>query len=212
MPAAPHLRCWNYVVKATERWLRRHGATNDDVDVYRSDLKELLHLPTKEGYTKKLSKKSEKWSAPFFDYFNNNIHPDIESLAHWAIAPYGVYCPYSGITNNQAEGINLVFKQLQQWKEAPIDCMVLALNYLQGYYASEIARGQQKLGNYHFRSEFLNSLAMALFLPECKVYSPAEIVSQIKENMFCQPDISSQTTFSSIDTDVSSETSSSNSV
>ena len=90
--------------------------------------------------------------------------------------------------------------------------MVLALNYLQGYYASVIARGQQKLGNYHLCSEFSNSLAMTLFLPECKVYSPAEIVSQIKENMFCQPDISSQTTFSLIDTNVSSETSSSNSV
>ena len=212
MPAAPHLRCWNHVVKATERWLRRHGATSDDVDVYRSDLKELLHLPTKEGYIKELSKKSEKWSAPFFDYFNNNIHPDIESLARWAIASYGVYSPYSGITNNQAEGINLVFKQLQQWKEAPIDCMVLALNYLQGYYVSEIARGQQQLGNYHLRSEFSSTLPMTLFLPECKVYSPTEIVSQIKENMFHQPDISLQATTSSSDTDVSSKTSTSNSV
>ena len=34
--------------------------------------------------------------------------------------------------------INLVFKQLQQWKEAPVDCMVQALNYLQGYYVLEI--------------------------------------------------------------------------
>ena len=100
MPAAPHLRCWNHVVQATERWLHRHGATSDDVVVYRSDLKELLHLPTKEEYVKKLDKMSEKWSAPFFDYFNRNIDPDIESLARWAIESYGVYSPYSGITNN----------------------------------------------------------------------------------------------------------------
>ena len=52
---------------------------------------------------------------------------------------------------------------------------------------------------------------MTLFLPECKVYSPTEIVSQIKENMFRQPDISLQATTSS-DTDVSSKTSTSNSV
>ena len=78
--------------------------------VYRSDLKELLHLPTKEEYTRQLSSMSEKWSAPFSDYFNSNIHPDIESLARWAIESYGVYSPYSGITNNQAEGINLVLK------------------------------------------------------------------------------------------------------
>ena len=55
----------------------------------------------------------------------------------------------SYVTNNQAEGISLVLKELQQWKEVPIDCIVLAfINYLQGYYASEIAYGKQKLGNY----------------------------------------------------------------
>ena len=77
--------------------------------------------------------------------------------------------------------------------------MILALNYLQGYYASEIACGQQKLGNYHFHCEFSSSLAMTLFLPDCTIYSPTEIVSQIKENMFCQPDNSSQATHSSCD-------------
>ena len=174
---------------------------------YRSDLKELLHLPTKEEYVKKLDKMSEKWSAPFFDYFNHNIDPDIESLARWAIESYGVYSPYSGITNNQAEGINLVFKQLQQWKEAPVNCMVLALNYLQGYYALEIARGQQNLGNYHLRSEFSSSLATALFLPDEKVYSPADIVSQIKENIFCKPDESSQANDADTSNDASASTS-----
>ena len=132
--------------------------------VYRSDLKELLHQPTNDQYTKLLSRMSERWSAPFFDYFNRNIHPDIDSLARWAIESLGVYSSFSGVTNNQAEGINFVLKQLQQWKEAPIDCMVLALNYLQGYYASEIACGQQNLGNYHLRPEFSSSsLAMPIF-------------------------------------------------
>ena len=63
----------------------------------------------------------------FFDYYRTNIHPDIESIARWAIEPYGVYDPYSWVTNNQAEGINYVLKDLQEWWEAPVDCMVLAL-------------------------------------------------------------------------------------
>ena len=134
MPDASHLRCWNHVVQAAGTMLFKllkdeHCAKGDDVAVYRSDLKELLHLPSKEEYTKQLSSMSGKWSAPFFDYFNN-IHPDIESLDRWAIEPYGIYCPFSGITNNQAEGINFALKQLQKWKEAPLDCMVLALHYL----------------------------------------------------------------------------------
>ena len=52
-----------------------------------------------------------------------------------------MYDPYSGVTNNQAEGLNYVLKQLQEWKEAPVDCMLLALHYLQGYYRVEIACG-----------------------------------------------------------------------
>ena len=86
----------------------------------------------------------------FFDYYKNNIHPDITSIAWWAI-PCGVYDPYSGVTNNQAEGLNYMLKQLQEWKEVPVDCMILAL---QGYYRVEIARGHQGLGNYHLHPEY----------------------------------------------------------
>ena len=114
MPSARHLRCLNNVIKAAERWLHSHKATSDDMLVYRSDLKELLHQPTKDQYTKLLRRMSERWSAPFFDYFNTNIHPDIASLARWAIESLGVYSPFGGVTNNQAEGINFVLKQLQQ--------------------------------------------------------------------------------------------------
>ena len=64
-----------------------------------------------------------------------------------------------------------------------MDCMILALHYLQDYYSMEIARGQQGLGNYHLLSEFSASMAMPLFSPN--VYSPAEIVARIKENL-CQ--------------------------
>ena len=47
----------------------------------------------------------QKWSAPFHEYYMNEIAPDITSIARWVIEPYGVYDPYSGITNNQAEGL-----------------------------------------------------------------------------------------------------------
>lgn len=185
LQAAPHLRCWNHVVRDAQRWLQRHGAPSDDVTVYLSDMKELFHLCTEKEYSEQLSEMAKKWSAPFFEYYSNNIHCDINSVARWAVEPYGVYCPYSGVTNNQAEGINFVIKHLQEWKEAPLDCMVLALHYLQDYYSVEIARGQQGLGNYHLVSEFSASVAMPLFLPKSTVYSPSEIIAKIKENL-CQ--------------------------
>ena len=103
--------------------------------VYINDLKELFHLPTQEDYSGHLQALAKKWSAPFFDYYNRNIHPDIATIARWSIQRLGVYHPFNGVANNQAEGINFVLKQLQDWKEAPVDCMILALHYLQGYYS-----------------------------------------------------------------------------
>ena len=177
LPTAPHLRCWNHLFRDAMRWLRSHGAPAQDVSVYLSDVRALFHLPTKEGYTLKLTQMAKKWSAPFFDYYRTNIHPDIESIARWAIEPYGVYDPYSGVTNNQAEGMNYVLKDLQQWREAPVDCMVLALHYLQGYYRVEIARGQQGLGNYHLHRKF-SALAKSQpsLVPEHNTYAPEKIV------------------------------------
>ena len=61
-----------------------------------------------------------------FDYLNNNIHPDIHSVAfnctmgNWAIWSIPTF---TSVTNNQAKEINFVLKQLQDWKEAPVDCI-----------------------------------------------------------------------------------------
>ena len=184
LQAAPHLRCWNHLFRDAMRWLKSHGAPTQDVSVYLSDMKALFHLPTREEYTQKLQEIAQKWSAPFFYYYQNNIHPDIESIARWSIAPHGVYDPYSGVTNNQAEGINYVLKELQQWREAPVDCMVLALHYLQGYYRIEIARGQQGLGNYHLHQQFSSLVnTQPSLIPEHNIYAPEKIVERIKENI-----------------------------
>ena len=74
-----------------------------------SDLRDLFHLSTREEYDDELAKMSKKWSAVFLQYYNANISPDIESIARWAIKPLGVYNPFSGVTNNQAEGMNFIF-------------------------------------------------------------------------------------------------------
>ena len=175
---SPHLRCWNHIFRSTMRWLRRHGAPTQDVAVYMSDTRHLLHLPSEEEYTSELDRLSSNWSAPFLDYYLSNIHGDIQCIARWAIEPLGVYDPFSSVTNNQAEGLNYVLKQLHDWREAPIDCMLLSLNHLQSFYAVEIARGKQGLGKYHLHQRFANMSTVQL--PLLPVYSPEEIVDRVK--------------------------------
>ena len=192
LPNCSQLRCWNHIFRDARRWLKSHGALSLDTGVYLNDIRSLFHVVTQKGYDSLLTSMKSKWSAPFFDYYNSNINSDIECIARWGIESYGVYNPYSGVTNNQAESLNFVIKQLQDWKEAPPDCMILSLYYLQSYYMAEIIRGQCNLGNYHVHSQF-GSIVCTQSLPET-IYSPDEIVQQIKGN-YKAPTVTIETSF-----------------
>ena len=149
LPLSPRLRCWNHLLQDVKRWLRSHGATSKDLSVYITNLWELFHQPTMAEYNGQLESMIHKWSTPFLENYSNEISPDITSVARWAINSYGVYDPYSGVTNNQAESFNWnqACRKLQlcpetapqEWHEALVDCMALVLHHLQSYYLVEIA-------------------------------------------------------------------------
>ena len=86
-------------------------------------MKVIFHISSSNEHNSALADFARKWSAPFYQYCMTCIH---ESIARWG----GVYNPFSGVTSNQAEGFNYVLKHLQEWKEAPLHCMVLSLYYL----------------------------------------------------------------------------------
>ena len=62
------------------RLLRSHGAPAQDVAVYLSDLRDLFHLSLEEEYCLKLDQMASRCSAPFYEYYSHNIHPDIQQL------------------------------------------------------------------------------------------------------------------------------------
>ena len=47
------------------------------------------------------------------------------TLGRWVVEQYDLYSPVSGITTNQPEGFNAVLKQIQQWREIPVDSIFL---------------------------------------------------------------------------------------
>lgn len=185
LPNIPQLRCWNHTLRDVTRWLRNHGAPSQDVSVYLNDVRSLFHLPTETEYCSKLAKMKAKWSAPFSEYYEQNITPDIHVIARWAIEQYGVYNPFSGITSNQSESLNFVIKQLQDWHESPLDCMALSFFHLQNYYMMEIYRGQHGLGTYHKHSQYQSLTAPPI--PDVVIYSPQDIVEQIKGTLHDAP-------------------------
>ena len=135
------LRCWNHVFQDIKVWLRKHGTVPRVMTLlyikmmFRKCSMHHLWLCTTDDM---LQQMESKCSAPFLNYFRNCIHSDIHCMARWEIQIHG-----------QSESLNFVIKHLQEWREAPIDCMVLSMNYLQSYYKIEIIRGKRSLGQYH---------------------------------------------------------------
>ena len=138
------------------------------------------------------------WDARFEKYYVTSIHPQVildnyfliivilfffvigeSALGHWVLNKLHCYNPYSGITNNASESLNKVIKDLQQWKEAPVDCMVLVLYQLQAYYLSEVSRGIAGVGEYTLRECYFSLRSSIVeYIPS---KSLEEIMTTIKE-------------------------------
>jgi hypothetical protein len=65
-----------------------------------------------------------------------------------------LYDPYSGIANILSESYNAVLKQENEWKELPVDMLVLGFHFLQTFEHFEIMRGMAGIGDYHLKAEF----------------------------------------------------------
>ena len=75
-----------------------------------------------------------------------------------------------------------VFKDLQEWKEAPSDCLILALYQLQAYYLNEIKRGMVGIGQYSLAPQFSGIQFEELCCNGLSFTSPEEIVKSICES------------------------------
>ena len=76
---------------------------------------------------------------------------------------------------------NRVLKDLQKWKEAPLDCVLLSLYQLQAFYLNETKRGLVGLGDYSIAPEYQFIRFDHLDVQYLPTSSPDEIVQRIKE-------------------------------
>ena len=163
------------------------GATltisKNEIQGFVADLKELFHKPSIEAYETKLQQLSISWSNPVSQYHMKNIHPEVyTSIGRWILEAEGVYSPFSGVVTNQSESFNMVLKSLQQWKEVPVDCIVLSFYLLQSFFMNEITRGLAGQGSYHLHQQFLPLMEEAeVSDPAFICVHPHEIVSRIRE-------------------------------
>ena len=104
-------------------------------------------------------------------------------------------CPYdevNGLTTNQSEGFNFfLLKDFQNWKEVPLDCLLMSLKLIQGFYEEEFRRGKMGLGNFPLKSKYKQFQTDAEdFQPRTLVCHPKDIVSSIRNSDFIVQDSS----------------------
>ena len=93
-----------------------------------------------------------------------------------------VYNELSGITTNQSEGFNTLLKHYGNWKEAPVDALILGLFKLQVFYYNEIQRGYGGIGSYSLSHDFACAAIAVDEVMSIPIIQPADIVSNIRNN------------------------------
>ena len=159
-PSLQHFLCWNHVLQDCKRWLHQHGASSQvEVTYYLDSVRSLLSSNSENAYKDALLVAMTKWSKAFSQYFMDSIHAVTERLGAWHLRPLGV----DQVTGNQSEAFNTVMKRLQQWKEAPVDSMMLCLFRLTQYYVSEVRRGHHGVGEFILRPGALHKNITACY-------------------------------------------------
>ncbi|CAF0812270.1 unnamed protein product, partial [Brachionus calyciflorus] len=174
----------------------RKNTSADDVGIYCESLRELFLQPNKQqfeiqlqnkikGYINNSGNKIDPWSAEFTRYFNNNIQPEIESLAAWSIKPIcrKFFNNFSGVTTNQSEGLNNLLKIINERIELPLDLVILSVQQLSIFYTNEIKIGFGNRGNYRLRPEFREICFVdTRFISTRETMSPSEIIKSLIED------------------------------
>ena len=128
-----------------------------------------------------MEEKKKGWSPNFAKHFEKNVEPKLEYFCLWSIKDTCAYHPVNGITTNASEGFNYLLKDFQNWKEVPVDCLVMSLKMLQGYYIEESRRGRVGLGSYNLQDKYLKfTTNIDNYQSKTLVCHPKDIVSSIR--------------------------------
>jgi len=186
IPNASQLFCWNHLIKNVERWLISNGADAQQRQAYLSDMYKLLKQPSEEMFFETKSILCDTWNPDFLTYFEKQIQSAVINHAgRWVIDRYGIYSPTEGITSNAAESFNNILKTWQDWREMPLDCLVLQLHYLCKFYAREVDRGLHGQGDFLLKTDFRPKDIFYLSTHEA-IVQPEKILEFVRDEKLVQ--------------------------
>ena len=82
------------------------------------------------------------WDSKLKQYFEKQKGPNIEKTACLYVSKDTKFDKFSRVTTNQSEGFNWLMKNLTNWREGTIDCVVLHLSKTESLYEMAIMKSQ----------------------------------------------------------------------
>ena len=164
-PSWNAFQCWNHIVTDVEFWLKKHGATNDELAVYKMQMRSLLASETDEDYKMTNQSYQETWSQAFRDYYVAYVEPRVCSSYRHRLKECGLKA--DSITTNNSESLNAVLKRYQNFHEVAVDRLVFSMYRLQIAYGASINKSVRGFGPF---VPIAPSAATSLHLPQCPEY------------------------------------------
>ena len=167
-----------------QRWLADHLPAGSRSG-YINDLYDILRASSKERCMNLIEDKKRGWNRDFVKHFEKAVEPKLEYFCIWSIRNACPYHPVNGITTNASEGFNYLLKDFQNWKEVPVDSLVMSLKMLQGYYMEESRRGKAGLGSFTLKARYAEfTTNVDEFQSKLLVCHPRDIVSSIRNKEY----------------------------
>jgi hypothetical protein len=138
--------CSNHIMSDVEVWLKKHNASHEELIIYKSQMQELLRCESELHLKVKIDTLRPSWSEAFLVYFSDHLYSRVLIAYIGHLRSVGLM--ENIVTNNVSESLNAVIKKFQEWKEAPVDSMIIAMHRLQTFYLTEIKRSCSGFGPY----------------------------------------------------------------
>ena len=119
-------------------------------------MERLISCENKEDFWKTYEVLSSTWSELFKSYFDDQLKCDLLNHACRFVTMRFSAFEHKVVTNNISESMNNIIKSVIEYKELPIDAMILALKQLHDWYAYEFERGKANFGEFRLKSTFSN--------------------------------------------------------
>ena len=180
MPNVKLLYCWNHIRKDIKRWLYTKNYNQNDIFKYSRCVINLLNASDNDEFEKMYDVLKSQTNGVFIKYITKML-PDLKAHAcRIQFQHLNIINTYNGITNNGSESLNCVLKRLMNWREVPIDTLLLALDQLQAHFQYQVLSAICDTGDYHLKQEY-----RALLQDPSQINFPPNVKtpSQIFEDM-----------------------------